>query len=83
MTDYTERAREWLENCEFPDWYDDDITSLAALLASVAEEQRERDAVVCLEHTWARDALWWMNSTKKGISAEAGRECAAAIRRQP
>jgi hypothetical protein len=40
----------------------------------------EEAAKVCRTHSWARDISWWVAVTKKEATAEAARECEAAIR---
>lgn len=47
----------------------------AAVLA-----EREACAQVCETTVWSKDVKWWMEATKTQVSAEAGQQCAAAIR---
>ncbi len=53
---------------------------LAREFAAVRAAERERCAKVCESHSWSRDVDWWREETKKEVSAESARQCAAAIR---
>ena len=42
--------------------------------------EREVCAEVCETTVWSKDVTWWMEATKTQVSAEAGQQCADAIR---
>lgn len=53
---------------------------LERFAALVAAAEREACAQVCETTVWSKDVKWWMEATKTQVSAEAGQQCAAAIR---
>lgn len=53
---------------------------LHSFAALVAASEREACAQVCETTVWSKDVKWWMEATKTQVSAEAGQQCAAAIR---
>ena len=72
---------------------DDEINELIAMVSNepsdaelrsfartIAAKEREACAKVCETTVWSKDVKWWMQMTKTQVSAEAGHQCAAAIR---
>jgi hypothetical protein len=53
---------------------------LAAVIPAIQNAALERAAVVAETHEWGKDIAWWLQATKKDVAAEAGHQCAAAIR---
>jgi len=53
---------------------------LAAIIPAIQAEALELAAAKCETHDWGKDVSWWLSATKKDVAAEAGRQCAAAIR---
>ena len=63
---------------------DDERAEWAAVESAIRADERakirEECAKVAESHNWMRDIEWWMNATKKEVSAVSAKEAAAAIR---
>ena len=54
--------------------------AIEAVAPAIRAAAMEEAAKIAENHTWTRDIDWWLNATKKSVSAETALECAAAIR---
>lgn len=48
-------------------------------VAAIERAALERAAAVCVEISWAEGIEWWLNATKKEVSAKSCHECKHAI----
>lgn len=56
------------------------VRELEEALKEARSNALEEAAALCADFSWGADIDWWLNATKKDVSAKTCLECAAAIR---